>query len=35
MADTLRRYVADYGITYISVPQLHAEAFSAVIAQLR
>lgn len=35
MADTLRRYVADYGITYISVPQLHAEAFSAVIAELR
>jgi probable F420-dependent oxidoreductase len=35
MADTLRRYVEDYHITYISVPQLHAEAFSKVIAELR
>lgn len=35
MADTLRRYSEDYGITYISVPQLHAEAFSKVIAELR
>ncbi|BBY72544.1 luciferase [Mycobacterium intracellulare] len=35
MADTLCRYVEDYGITYISVPQLHAEAFSKVIAQIR
>jgi probable F420-dependent oxidoreductase len=35
MADTLRRYVEDYNITYISVPQLHAEAFSKVIAELR
>ena len=35
MADTLRRYAEKYCITYISVPQLHAEAFSKVIAELR
>ncbi|WP_102142136.1 TIGR03621 family F420-dependent LLM class oxidoreductase [Mycobacterium hubeiense] len=35
MADTLRHYSEEYGITYFSVPQLHAEAFSTVIAELR
>jgi probable F420-dependent oxidoreductase len=35
MADTLRRYAEDYRITYISVPQLHMEAFARVIAELR
>jgi probable F420-dependent oxidoreductase len=35
MADTLLRYAEDYKITYISVPQLHAEAFGRVIGELR
>ncbi|MCV7280213.1 TIGR03621 family F420-dependent LLM class oxidoreductase [Mycolicibacterium flavescens] len=35
MGDTLRHYAEKYRITYISVPQLHAEAFSKVIALLR
>lgn len=35
MADTLRGYRDTYGITYITVQQQHAEAFSHVIAELR
>ncbi|WP_396904251.1 LLM class F420-dependent oxidoreductase [Mycolicibacterium phlei] len=35
MADTIRRYRDEYGITYITVQQPHAEAFAKVIAELR
>jgi probable F420-dependent oxidoreductase len=35
MADKLRRYRETYGVTYISVQQQHAEAFSKIIAELR
>ncbi|MGV0793550.1 TIGR03621 family F420-dependent LLM class oxidoreductase [Mycolicibacterium sp. XJ1819] len=35
MADTLRDYAANCRVSYLSVPQLHMEAFSKVIAELR
>jgi probable F420-dependent oxidoreductase len=35
IADTIRGYRDTYGVTYISVQQPHAEAFSKVIAELR
>jgi alkanesulfonate monooxygenase SsuD/methylene tetrahydromethanopterin reductase-like flavin-dependent oxidoreductase (luciferase family) len=35
IADTIRRYRDDYGVTYITVQQMHAEAFAKVIAELR
>lgn len=35
MADTLRRYRDDYGITYFSVQQPNIEHFARVIAELR
>ena len=35
VADTLRRYRDDYGLTYITVDQRHAESFGKVIAELR
>lgn len=35
IADTLRHYRDSYGVTYITVQQLHAEAFAKVIAELR
>ncbi|KUI02429.1 LLM class F420-dependent oxidoreductase [Mycobacterium sp. IS-3022] len=34
IADTLRGYRETYGISYITVQQLHAEAFAKVIAEL-
>jgi hypothetical protein len=35
IADTIRGYRDDYGITYITVQQQHVEAFAKVIAELR
>lgn len=35
IADTIRGYRDTYGVTYITVQQLHAEAFAKVIAELR
>ncbi|MGV0793175.1 TIGR03621 family F420-dependent LLM class oxidoreductase [Mycolicibacterium sp. XJ1819] len=35
IADTIRRYRDTYGVSYITVQQRHAEAFSKVIAELR
>lgn len=35
IADTLRGYRETYGVTYVTVQQQHAEAFSHVIAELR
>jgi len=35
IADTIRGYRDEYGITYITVQQPHAEAFAKVIAELR
>jgi probable F420-dependent oxidoreductase len=35
IADTIRGYRDTYGITYITVQQLHAEPFAKVIAELR
>ena len=35
MADQLRHYRDSYGVSYISVQQMHAESFSKVIAELR
>jgi probable F420-dependent oxidoreductase len=35
IADTIRRYRDDYGVTYIIVQQAYAEAFAKVIAELR
>jgi probable F420-dependent oxidoreductase len=35
IADTIRGYRETYGITYITVQQLHAEPFAKVIAELR
>lgn len=35
IADTIRHYRDTYGITYITVQQLHAEPFAKVIAELR
>ena len=35
MADTVRGYRDNYGVTYIIVQQPHAEAFAKVIAELR
>jgi probable F420-dependent oxidoreductase len=35
IADTIRGYRDDYGITYITVQQQHGEAFAKVIAELR
>jgi probable F420-dependent oxidoreductase len=35
IAETIRRYRDVYGVTYITVQQMHAEAFAKVIAELR
>ena len=35
MADTLRQYREEYGVTYFSVQREHTESFSKVIAELR
>jgi probable F420-dependent oxidoreductase len=35
IADTIRGYRDSYGVTYITVQQLHAEPFAKVIAELR
>ena len=35
IADTIRSYRDTYGVTYITVQQLHAEPFAKVIAELR
>jgi probable F420-dependent oxidoreductase len=35
MADTIRSYRGDYGVTYVTVQQPHAEVFAKVIAELR
>ncbi len=35
IADTIRGYRDNYGVTYITVQQPQAEAFSKVIAELR
>ena len=35
IADTIRGYRDDYGVTYITVQQQHGEAFAKVIAELR
>jgi probable F420-dependent oxidoreductase len=35
IADTIRHYRDHYGVTYITVQQIHAEAFAKVIEELR
>jgi hypothetical protein len=35
IADAIRGYRDTYGVTYITVQQLHAEPFAKVIAELR
>jgi alkanesulfonate monooxygenase SsuD/methylene tetrahydromethanopterin reductase-like flavin-dependent oxidoreductase (luciferase family) len=35
IADTIRGYRDTYGVTYITVQQMHAESFAKVIAELR
>ena len=35
IADTIRGYRDNYGVTYVIVQQQHGEAFAKVIAELR